>query len=74
MKNQWNKFSVPLGMVDYINPILYTITITTIIKSIMSSIESPFNIILLIGAILSICFGFFIPTGKVLVGLGMVEF
>lgn len=74
MKNQFNKFSVPLGLVDYINPILYTITITTIINNNISSIESPYNTFLLIGVILSIVFGFLIPTGKVLVGLNIIEF
>ena len=71
MKNindKLNKFSVPLGLLDYINPILYTITIITIITNI--SINSPYNIILLIGGIISILFGFIIPTGKVIVGLG----
>jgi len=71
-KDNFNKFSVPLGLLDYINPIFYTITIMTIIKNI--SLESPFNIIMIIGAVLSIVFGFVIPTGKVIVGLGIIEF
>lgn len=33
-KDRLNKFSVPLGLLDYINPILYTITIMTIIKNL----------------------------------------
>lgn len=70
--NKFNKFSVPLGLLDYINPIFYTITITAIIKNI--SLESPFNIIMIIGAVLSILFGFIIPTGKVIVGLGIIKF
>ena len=65
---RFNKFSIPLGLLDYVNPIFYTITIATIIKN------TPFNIILLIGAILSILFGFVIPTGKVIVGLGIIKF
>ena len=72
MKERFNKFSVPLGLLDYINPIFYTITILTIINNIV--LESPFNTILLIGAIISIIFGFIIPTGKVLVGLKIIEF
>ena len=71
-KDKFNKFSVPLGLLDYINPIFYTITIVTIINNI--HLESPYNIILLIGAIISIIFGFIIPTGKVIVGLGLIEF
>ena len=72
MKDRLNKFSVSLGLLDYINPILYTITIVTIINNI--SLGSPYNIILLIGGIISIIFGFIIPTGKVIVGLGIIEF
>ena len=67
-KDRFNKFSVPLGLLDYINPILYSITIITIIKN------TPYNLILLIGAIISIFFGFIIPTGKVIVGLGIIKF
>ena len=67
-KDKFNKFSVPLGLLDYINPILYSITIITIIKN------TPYNLILLIGAIISIFFGFIIPTGKVIVGLGIIKF
>ena len=70
--DKFNKFSVPLGLLDYINPIFYTITIMTIIKSI--HLESPFKIIMIIGAVLSIVFGFVIPTGKVIVGLGIIKF
>jgi hypothetical protein len=35
---------------------------------------SPYNYLLLIGAIISIFFGFIIPTGKVIVGLGIIDF
>ena len=73
-KERLNKFSVPLGLLDYINPIFYSITIITIIRNIYSIIGTPYNIILLTGAIISIVFGFIIPTGKVIVGLGIIEF
>ena len=73
-KDKLNKFSVSLGLLDYINPILYMITITTIIKSIYTDINPPYNTILIIGAIISIVFGFIIPTGKVIVGLGLIKF
>ena len=43
MKDTFNKFSVPLGLLDYINPIFYTITIITIMNNI--KLESPYNII-----------------------------
>ena len=74
MKEKLNKFSVPLGLLDYVNPIFYSITIITIIKNIYSSIGLPYNIILLIGACISILFGLAIPTGKVIVGLGIIKF
>ena len=34
----------------------------------------PYNVVFLIGAIISIFFGFIIPTGKVIVGLGFIKF
>lgn len=75
MKNKkFNKFSVPLGLLDYVNPILYSITMITIIRYLNHLIESPYNVILWIGAIISIFFGFIIPTGKVIVGLGIIKF
>ena len=73
-KERLNKFSVPLGLLDYINPILYSVTIFIIIKNIYSIMKLPYNIILLIGAIISILFGFIIPTGKVMVGLEIIKF
>ena len=74
MNKKFNTFSVPLGILDYVNPILYTITIVTILKNTYSQMGMPYNIVLLIGAILSVCFGFIIPTGKVIVGLGLIQF
>ena len=73
MRNdKFNKFSVPLGLLDYVNPILYSITMITIIQNI--NLDSPYNILLVIGGIFSIIFGLVIPTGKVLVGLGIIKF
>ena len=71
-KEKFNRFSVPLGLLDYINPIFYTITIITIIKNL--NLENPYSIIMIIGAVLSIIFGFAIPTLKVIVGLGIIKF
>ena len=73
-KDSFNKFSVPLGLLDYINPIFYSITIITIINNISSSLGSPYNALLILGAGLSIVFGLIIPTGKVIVGLGIIKF
>ena len=71
-KSIFNKFSIPLGLLDYINPIFYSISIITIIRNIY--LEFPYNIIMILGAILSIIFGFIIPTGKVIVGMGLIKF
>jgi len=73
-KDKLNKFSVPLGLLDYINPIFYAITIFIIIANIYPLMHAPYNYILLIGAIISLSFGFIIPTGKVMVGLGIIKF
>ncbi len=73
-KEKLNSFSVPLGLLDYGNPILYSITIITILKNIYSIIGTPYNTIMLVGAIISIFFGFIIPTGKVIIGLGIMKF
>ena len=72
MNKKFDTFSVPLGLLDYVNPILYMITIVTILKNTYSAMGKPYNIVLLIGAVLSVVFGFVIPTGKVIVGLGWI--
>jgi len=69
-----NNFSVSLGLVDYINPILYSITCLVIIFNLNKIMDIPYNIIYIIGVILSLIFGFTIPTVKLLVGLGKIEF
>ncbi len=65
---------MPLGLLDYVNPILYTITMRTVIKNLYGTMEKPFSVLLLAGAVISILFGFIIPTGKVIVGLGLIKF
>lgn len=74
MEKRFQKFSVPLGLLDYVNPILYSVTMVTVLKNLYSAMARPFGLCLLIGAIISIVFGFVIPTGKVIVGLGIVRF
>lgn len=74
MEKKFTTFSVPLGLLDYVNPILYTVTMVTIIRNLYSEMESPFNTILLAGAVISIFFGLVIPTGKVIVGIGIIKF
>ena len=74
MEKKFSKFSVPLGLLDYLNPILYTVTMVTILRNVYPVLEKPYNILLLIGVIVSVFFGLIIPTGKVLVGLGVIQF
>lgn len=69
-----NNFSISLGLTDYINPILYTITSLVIILNINNIMLFPDNIIYIIGVIISLIFGYTIPTIKLLVGLGKIEF
>lgn len=73
-KERFNRFSVPLGLLDYVNPVLYSITMITIIRSLYPVMNPPYSRILLAGAVISIFFGLIIPTGKVLVGLGIIRF
>ena len=74
MEKRFSRFSVPLGLLDYINPILYSITMVTITRKLFSVMGHPCNVIFLIGAIISVFCGLIIPTGKVLVGLGVIKF
>ena len=74
MKQKNDGFSVSLGLVDYINPILYTITIITIITNMKEIMTSPFLELFIVGASLSLIIGFVIPTGKLIVGLGIIKF
>ncbi|MBE5996337.1 MAG: hypothetical protein E7240_03155 [Lachnospiraceae bacterium] len=67
-------FSVPLGLLDYINPICYSVTVYTLAKNMKTAMGSPWYTVFMIGAILSLVFGFVIPTGKLIVGLGIIKF
>ena len=73
-KDRLNKFSVSLGLLDYVNPIFYAITIYTIISNVYPLLQTPYNYILFIGWVISLFFGFIIPTGKVIVWLGIIKF
>lgn len=73
-KNKFNRFSVSLGLLDYVNPILYTITSLLIINNTNKLMIVPWNILYIIGAIISIIGGLCIPTIKVLIGLNKIKF
>lgn len=67
-------FSVALGLFDYINPILYSITSITILINLFGVMKLPMYIIYAIGVAISLVFGFTIPTVKVIVGTGKMQF
>lgn len=74
LSEKMNKFSVGLGLFDYINPIFYSITTFVIAKRMIEVEPSIISTIFIIGAIISLIFGFTIPTVKLLVGLGKFKF
>ena len=73
-EEKMNQFSVPLGLLDYGNPILYTITSIVLITHLQNRMTPNWYYLLVIGIIMSLIFGFIIPTGKVLVGLKIIKF
>ena len=68
-----NEFSVALGLFDYINPICYTIFSIIGFKHFRKIMKSGYFYVYLVGCIISLIGGFFIPTIKTLVGLGVIE-
>ena len=74
MEKKFNRFSVPLGLLDYVNPILYTITMIELFRHWYPQMQPSYGILFLIGAGISVFFGLLIPTGKVLVGLNVIKF
>ena len=67
-------FSVALGLFDYINPIFYGITVITILIKLFGFMSMPTYILFAAGAVLSLIFGLSIPTVKLIVGLGKMQF
>ena len=67
-------FSVALGLFDYINPIFYGTTVITILIKMFGQMSTPIYILFAIGAIISLIFGLSIPTVKLIVGLGKMQF
>ena len=67
-------FSVALGLFDYINPIFYSITVITILVKLFGVMSIPTYIIFALGAVISLIFGLSIPTVKLIVGLGKMQF
>ena len=72
--SQKKGFSVALGLVDYVNPLTYSIN-TFLILSGVRHLMNPVQFwAYLIGIIISLIIGIVIPTRKLLVGLGKIEF
>lgn len=67
-------FSVALGLFDYINPIFYGITVITILIKMFGVMSMPEYILFALGALISLVFGLSIPTVKLIVGLGKMQF
>ena len=67
-------FSVALGLFDYINPIFYGVTVITIMIKMFGIMSTPTYILLAVGAVISLIFGLSIPTVKLIVGLGKMQF
>lgn len=67
-------FSVALGLFDYINPILYGVTVITILIKMFGKMSVPTYILFAVGALISLVFGLSIPTVKLIVGLGKMQF
>ena len=67
-------FSVALGLFDYINPIFYGVTVITILIKMSGVMSVPTYILFAVGAVISLIFGLSIPTVKLIVGLGKMQF
>lgn len=67
-------FSVPLGLLDYMNPIFYTVTSLTIMNHMKEMMTHFSYRMYVIGAVISLIGGYIIPTGKLVVGLGLIKF
>ena len=67
-------FSVALGLFDYINPIFYGVTVITIMIKMFGVMSVPTYMLFAVGAVISLIFGLSIPTVKLIVGLGKMQF
>ena len=67
-------FSIGLGLLDYINPIFYTVTSLTLMNAMKETMPPLSYRMFVIGAAVSLIGGYIIPTGKLIVGLGLIRF
>ena len=73
-KSQEKGFSVALGLVDFINPLTYSINTILIAKGLKAAMNSGQWTAFLCSICLSLFIGLVIPACKLLVGLGKIEF
>ncbi len=67
--NEW----FALGLLDYINPICYTAFTVIGFFYFRKMMKPGFYYVYFVGAVISLIGGFFIPTIKTLIGLGVLE-
>lgn len=74
-KEKNNGFSIWLGLMDFLNPIIYTLFFVTLVKGLRARNADPGMIkVLIAGAIISMAAGFIIALGKTIVGMGLIDF
>ena len=68
-------FSIWLGLMDFLNPIIYTMFFVVLVRGLKAKKADPGMIkVLTAGAIISMAAGYIIALGKTIVGLGLINF
>ncbi len=68
-------FSIWLGLMDFLNPIIYTLFFVALLKGLKAKNADPGMLkVLKAGAIISMTAGYIIALGKTLVGLNIIHF
>lgn len=72
---QFNLAFLPLGIMDFLNPIVYTLFFVQLMKGLKEkNTDEGLMKVLKVGAIISLASGYIIATGKTLVGFGLFDF
>lgn len=69
-----NDFSIMMGIVDFLNPVLYSCFLVCLLHNIKNTVKLRHYITFVIGAAISIGAGLCIPIIKVLVGMDRMDF
>ncbi|WP_407430842.1 hypothetical protein [Methanobrevibacter sp.] len=67
-------FSVELAIVDFLVPIIFSCSFMILKNNLKSKMEKKFYSFFVIGMSMSLVMGFIIPTYKLIVGLGFLNF